>query len=280
MKKILFSIVIVLGLIGCGTGNIATGNYVLINKNDRPIYLIDIKTGERLVELKADKFYINIGEDKKIASFNVEYTNFNTQSESTHSVELGFFNGKIKKADITVSLEDLNRSESAIIIQSGTIWENAATAEAVGETLSGYGPTLFSENKDGYYYFYVGINYLRVKEEGCTLVKKPQKGGGEQQVFEGELSEYAYSFLPYNLQSLIFDKTDVTEEQLSVNKKGIVIKNRDLTREITLTSQDVIRITYISMFDENSTLEVYLEANTYGFLGVRLLTSEPIEGGD
>lgn len=272
MKKILLTIFILLILTGCGAGNIAPGNYVLINKNERPIYLIDIKTGERLVELSADKFYINISEGKKIASFTVEYTNFNTQSESTRYVELGFFNGKIKKADITVALEDLNRSENAIIIQGGTQWENAASAQVIGETLSNYGPTLFSENKDGYYYFYVGINYLRVKEEGCTLIKKPELGTGEQ-VFEGELSEYAYNFLPYNLQAMIVDKSDVMEEQLSIDKNGIIIRNRDLTREITIVSQDVIRIIFLSLYDESLALEVYIEANTYSFLGVRLLDS-------
>ena len=271
MKKLII-LALLLALLGCKAKYIKPGNYAVVDKNERPIYLIDINSGERLVELRSGKFYVRIGEGKRVASFNVDYTNFNTESASIRHVELGFFNGKIKATNSDLTVEGGSNSIDAIIIQPENDLESAANGEIVGKTLSSYGPILYYDLREGYYYFYIGVNYLRVKESAVTVIKKPEGEGG--QVFDGEIEQYAFGFLTYDLQMMIDDITDFYEQQVSVGNDGITISNKEFSRELTITNQDIIVVTYNSLHDEDMRLFVYLDANTYGFLGVRLIMLE------
>jgi hypothetical protein len=273
MKKLIIILLLLSYTCGCGTVDIKPGNYVIVNKNTRPIYLIDINTGERLVELDAEKFYVSIKDKKKIASFTVEFTNFNTESNSVRYVELGFFNGKIKQAKDDLPVDSVNESQDAIIIQPTMDLISVDSGEKVGVTLSSYGPILYNDHRDGCYYFYLGVNYLKVLDTGITIIKRPT-GGNEGQIFEGELCDYAFGFLTIEQQLMINDRSDVYEQFFNIGAKGVTIYNRDLSREIVITNQDIIVVTYLSLYDETLHLEVYLEANSYSFLGIKFITLE------
>ncbi len=269
MKKLII-LVLILGLLGCKGQYIKPGNYAIVNKNERPIYLIDINSGERLVELHSGKFFIKIPEGKRVASFSVAFTNFNSESASIRHVELGFFNGKVKTTSQELPGEAISTSIDAIIIQPDCDLESGENGEIVGKTLSAYGPILYYDYRSGYYYFYIGINYLRVKESGATLIKKPEGEGG--QVFDGEIEQYAYGFLTYEWQMMIDDISDFLAPAVSIDSQGITVSNKEFTREYTIANLDVIVVTFYSLHEENLQLSVYLDANTYSFLGLRLIT--------
>ena len=253
---------------GCQDKIIKPGSYTIENKNERPIYLIDINSGERLMELKSGEFFLYIPQDKKIASFIVEITNFNTQSSTSRMVELGFFNGKAVSSKKDLPLETQNTSDDAIIILPDNEIMAADTDVIIGVTLSSYGPTRFTEIREGYCYFYIGVNHLKVAEKGVTPVKKPESIESEQ-VFEGDLAEFAGKYLPTDMRALIDEQAEPMIDQKMINNKGILVYNRDLTRELTLANREVIIVSFFTKVEEGYLLAVYLDANDYSFLGIK-----------
>jgi len=271
-KRVLVSLLITC-LIGCTGQNIKPGGYSIEKKNERPIYLIDIKTGERIVELNSGEFFVNIPDNKKIASFLVEFTNFNTQSNSLRLVELGFFNGKIKKESVELPYETQNTSEDAIIIPADQQLFNANNESVIGVTLAPYGPTLYESMRDGYCYFYIGVNYVKVADSVVLMVPKPDDLDA-QLVEDRDVAELAYAALAVEVRVLIADHADPLVDQVMLGSKGVSVYNKDMTRQYTISNQEVIMVIFQYCVDENMILNVYLTAGDYSFLGVEKLMLE------
>ena len=273
MKKTVLIVLLMTCLTACVGGNIKPGSYSIENKNDRPIYLIDIKTGERIAELNSGEFYVSIPGNKKIASFLVEFTNFNTQSNSVRAVELGFFNGKAKKEKIDLPWETQNVSEDAIIIPGEQDLLNANTNEVIGKTLAPYGPTLYDSIRDGYCYFYIGVNYVKVRDSEVMMVPRPADTDN-QLVEDRDVADLAYTALAVEARELIADHADPLVDQIMLDGKGVEVYNKDLTRQYTIRNQEVVMVIFQYCVDENMIINVYLTAGDYSFLGVEKIMLE------
>lgn len=273
MKKTVIIALLTACLAGCVGGKMKPGNYSIENKNERPIYLIDIKTGERLVELNSGEFFVSIPDNKKIASFMVEFTNFNTQSDSIRAVELGFFNGKAKKEEVELPLETQNISEDAVIIQTEQELINANTNEVIGKTLAPYGPTLYESIRDGYCYFYIGMNYVKVADSAVLMVPKPEDIGTVL-VEDRDVADLAYTALAPEVRELIADHADPLVDQIMLGAKGITVYNKDMTKQNTVKNQEVVMVIFQYCVDESMILNVYLTPGDYSFLGVETIIVE------
>lgn len=263
MKKWLIIVFIVVGLTGCNQ-QLQAGYYTVNPINHKTIYLIDIDTGIRYFELQADRFVFELAENKKLYSF--EYNLIDpSKNDLMTEINLGFFNGSIKKVDDVIITTLEPQTSEAIIIQSERSILSAIDDSLVATSIVSFGPVRYQSFNGGYYYFCLGANQLKVAIDDVIVVKKSgiSAGAGEEPL---EVQIIAYNFLTVEIKGLIIDRENYLLSSETIDGNGITVRNRANNKDITIKSQEVVVVIFETL-TLGDRISIYLDAINYNMLG-------------
>ncbi len=273
MKKI-FIVLISSILVGCSTGEIPSGFYLVEQSNEYDLYLIDLESGKRLAALEPNTFMIEIEEGKSVPSFT--YLSIDpSQGNIENQFELGFFNAKLKETDITEFVEEDSQNLEAILIQVGAEIFNGNDNSLVASVISNIGPITYQKVVGNDYYFYLGANYLRVNKEYVVVLKAevvedPNESNFEDILFE----EIAYNALLSTQRELVVTIDNHYVEQVSISNEGILIRDFEDTRDVEIFGKSVNIVTFYDMLAPYQSISVYIDINTLDVLGMTYMLVE------
>lgn len=265
LKKMLSVVFALLLLVGCSR-EIATGVYTVENSNDMPLYLIDIDTGYRLAELDPSVFEISIGEDKMVASFDVDY--YNQTTNKYDKVEYGFFNGTLKESNSTV-INDINESENLIIIKPDAILRNSSE-ETIGKALRNIGPIKYNKFEDNYYYFVLANNIVKVLADSVIVVEPSDNtdtGDNDWSTIDVDYGGIAYDYLSDEYKAIILDSSIYVINVIAPTSKGVSMINPERNGTVNVINTEIISVTFTSVSEGQSEQIVYIDSTSYGLLG-------------
>ncbi|MFV0254605.1 MAG: hypothetical protein ACK5G7_00510 [Erysipelotrichaceae bacterium] len=267
MRKFISILVVLILLVGCSNNKIVSGVYVVDNLNDKPLYLIDIDTGYRIVELKPRVFQIHLAEERLIASFDMAFDNPST-GNSTIS-KLGFFNSSLQTSDKAV-LSATNTSEDAIIIQAEAVLVNNDNIE-VGTVLRNFGPVKYYEFDGEYYSFILANNLLKVAADKVLVVEPSDQSDNPGSNWDWEedidYAEIAYKYLSVEIAETITDPSIYLVETLNVTVEGLSIINPERNGNINVINMDLLKITFTSVLEGSPQQIVYLSEDSFDIIG-------------